>query len=164
MNNNVHLEKELYPPMQNWLQEHLEDKYQECTIHTYDTDEISLDNALALHNFPVDKKLVGIPIQIDVLGVIEANDGHIDLAFIEAKKTPLNIHALGQLLVYCRIANPVEAFLLSSGGMGNLSKILINQKRQDILKYGPKNERSIFVANWNVAAARPDMETMVFST
>ena len=105
--------------------------------------------------------MVGIPIQIDVLGVIEANDGHIDLAFIEAKKTPLNIHALGQLLVYCRIANPVEAFLLSSGGMGNLSKILINQKRQDILKYGPKNERSIFVANWNVAAARPDMETMI---
>lgn len=158
---NVKLENELYEPMKNWLQEYLEDKYRSCQIITQDTSEIDLDVALQHYNlncqFP---KAVGLPIQIDVLGIIIGSTS-TKLAFIEAKKNQLTIHNLGQLLVYCRLMDPAEAFLMSSLSMGSLDKILVNLNRKDILEYGKNNEKSIHVSTWNVLGKHPDMGIMV---
>lgn len=167
MSKNVRAEKELYPPMSRWLKEYLKGKYRECEVDAYDdTSEIDLDNALLKHEvpYPNNSKLVGIPIQIDVLGVVKFPSGNVRLAFIEAKKTKLNTHDLGQLLIYCRIADPIDAFLLSSRDMGNLNTILVNKGRTDILKYGEKNDKNdkkIHVATWDVQGKHPKMETMV---
>lgn len=161
MRKNVKLENELYKPMGMWLQEYLEDKYPACHIITQDTSEIDLDVALGqydlLDHFP---KSVGLGIQIDVLGIIEGADA-TQLAFIEAKKKQLTTHNLGQLLVYCRLINPAEAFLMSSLSMGSLNKILVNLQRADILEYGTSNEKKIHVSTWNVLENHPDMGSMV---
>ena len=64
-------------------------------------------------------------------------------------------------LIYCRLINPVDSFLLSSVSMGSLNKILKNLNRQDILKYGQKNEHIMHVGTWNVLENHPDMGTMI---
>lgn len=161
MRKNVKLENELYEPMRQWLQEYLEDRYPKCKIITQDTSEFNLDDALQRYGlvskFP---EAVGLPIQIDVLGIIQG-ENDTKLAFIEAKKTKLNTHNLGQLLIYCRLINPVDSFLLSSVSMGSLNKILKNLNRQDILKYGQNNEYIMHVGIWNVLENHPDMGTMI---
>lgn len=161
MRKNVKLENELYEPMRKWLQEYLEDKYPNCQIITQDTSEIDLDVALdqygLISEFP---KTVGLPIQIDVLGIIKGKD-KTKLAFIEAKKEHLNTHHLGQLLIYCRLVTPAEAFLMSSLDMGSLDKILKNLHRKDILTYGTNNEYILHVSKWNVLENHPDMGTMI---
>ena len=59
-----------------------------------------------------------------------------NIVFIEAKKTQLNLHDLGQLWAYCKLCSPAEAFLLSSAGLGSLNKIFNNLQRIDLLCYG----------------------------
>ena len=97
MANNVRYEHELYEPMRQWLQIYLENKYKKSTIITIDSHAKSLDNFLEEYDivdyFP---QAVGLDIQIDVLGIIK-NGKQVDIVFIEAKKTQLNLHDLGQL-------------------------------------------------------------------
>ncbi|WP_270642991.1 hypothetical protein [Limosilactobacillus mucosae] len=162
MNKNVKLENELYEPMRVWLQEYLEDRYPSCKVVTQVTSEINLDDALQQHDLLTDfPKIVGLPIQIDVLGIMIDNKKKTKLAFIEAKKSQLNLHNLGQLLIYCRLANPSEAFLMSSLGMGSLNKLLRNLNRLDILTFGNKSEKMIHVSTWNILEDHPDMKTMI---
>jgi len=136
MANNVKYEYELYEPMRKWLQTYLEDKYKTSKIITVDSH--SRDLYLYLEEYGiVDKypQTVGLDIQIDVLGII-CRGKTTSLAFIEAKKTQLNLHDLGQLWAYCKLCNPAEAFLLSSVGLGSLNKILNNLSRTDLLDFG----------------------------
>lgn len=97
MAQNVKKEFELYEPMCIWLKEYLEDKYRNTTVYTIDsharTLDVILEEAGIVNQYP---QVVGLDIQIDVLGIIKR--GHIsDIVFIEAKKTQLNLHDLGQL-------------------------------------------------------------------
>ena len=162
MSNNVKLEKDLYPAMCEWLSNHLHDTYRNSEIYVEDTSQVYLDTVLerygVIDQYP---QTVGIGIQIDVLGIVKRN-GKANLFFIEAKKTALNTHNLGQILVYCKICNPEKAFLFSSGGMGSLSKLL--NMREDLLDYSRKNENKlkiIQVAKWDVVKKSPDMTTMI---
>ena len=162
MSNNVKLEKDLYPAMCEWSSNHLHDTYRNSEIYVEDTSQVYLDTVLerygVIDQYP---QTVGIGIQIDVLGIVKRN-GKANLFFIEAKKTALNTHNLGQILVYCKICNPEKAFLFSSGGMGSLSKLL--NMREDLLDYSRKNENKlkiIQVAKWDVVKKSPDMTTMI---
>ena len=81
---------------------------------------------------------------------------------IEAKKTPLNLQNLGQLLVYSKLCNPEESFLLSSAGMGSLDKVLVNLSREDLLDYGSKKIiKKIKVAKWDITKKSIDYITMI---
>ncbi len=160
MNNNVKLEKDLYPSMCKWLDTYLRDTIKNAEIIVEDTSQYSLDVILqqygVLDEYP---QTVGIGMQIDVLGIVKKR-GKTSLFFIEAKKTPLNTHDLGQILVYCRICNPEKAFLFSSGGMGSLKKLLT--EREDLLNYSTdKKIKMIQAAEWNVAREMPDMRTTI---
>lgn len=162
MNKNVSKEKELYKPMQQWLGIYLRDKYPKCMIMTLDTSEVTLDSVLekqgVIDQYP---QAVGLNIQIDVLGLATGKNG-TKLAFIEAKKEPLNLHHLGQLWAYCKLIDPDEAFLLSSRGMGSLDKILKNLGRTDLLDFGSEDEnKKIHVGSWDIIRKCPDMKTMV---
>ena len=129
MASNVKYEYELYEPMRKWLQTYLEEKYKTSKIITVDSH--SRDLYLYLEEYGiVDKypQTVGLDIQIDVLGIICRGKSN-SLAFIEAKKTQLNLRDLGQLWAYCKLCDPTEAFLLSSVGLGSLNKILNNLSR-----------------------------------
>lgn len=138
MAQNVRLEVELYEPMRMWFKEYLENKYSGANIITIDSHSRTLDLHLEengiINLFP---QTVGLDIQIDVLGIIKRGI-RADIAFIEAKKTQLNLHDLGQLWAYCKLCNPSEAFLLSSAGNGSLNKILTNLNRTDLLDFGDR--------------------------
>lgn len=160
MSKNVKLEKELYPAMCRWLNTYLQDTYKNAEIIVQDTSQYYLDRILiqygVIDEYP---QTIGIGIQIDVLGIVKKS-GKTMLYFIEAKKTALNTHDLGQILVYCRICNPEKAFLFSSDGMGSLNKLLT--EREDLLNYSDdKKIKMIQVAQWDIIKETPDIRTII---
>ena len=163
MANNVNKEFELYEPMRIWLQQYLEDKYKGATIITVDSHARTLDHYLeeygVIERYP---QTVGLEIQIDVLGIVINKNGKAQIFFIEAKKTQLNLHDLGQLWAYCKLCDPAEAFLLSSYGLGSLNKILNNLKRIDLLEFGDgKRIKKMQVAKWDVSRQSIDYHTVI---
>lgn len=160
MSKSVKLEKDLYPPMCKWLQEHLEDNYRNCEIIVEDTSQVYLDSVLehygVIKEYP---EVIGIGMQIDVLGIVKKRERTL-LFFIEAKKTPLNTHDLGQILVYSRICNPERAFLFSSAGTGSLEKLI--RQREDLTFYSPdKRLKMIQIAKWDIDSNKPDLISMI---
>lgn len=162
MANNVKKEFELYEPMRCWLQTYLEEKYPGAKIITVDSHAQTLDIFLekydVIDSYP---QTVGLDIQIDVLGII-VKGKKTSIVFIEAKKTQLNLHDLGQLWAYCKLCDPLEAFLLSSAGIGSLNKILNNFNRLDLLDFGDgKRIKQMQVGKWDVVSKNVDFQTLV---
>lgn len=160
MAKNVKLEKDLYPPMCKWLREYLEDNYKGCEIIVEDTSQVSLDSVLdrygVIDEYP---EIVGIGMQIDVLGIVK-DKSKSSLFFIEAKKTPLNTHDLGQILVYSRICNPEKAYLFSSASTGSLEKLI--RQREDLTIYSnDKRLKRIQIAKWDITRNMPDVISMI---
>lgn len=162
MANNVRREVELYEPMRIWLQQYLEEKYIGAQITTIDSHARTLDVFLeqcgVLDNYP---QTVGLDIQIDVLGIIKKGN-KTSIVFIEAKKTQLNLHDLGQLWSYCKLCDPLEAFLLSSVGLGSLNKILNNFAREDLLDFGDgKRIKKMQVGKWDITRNAIDFTSLI---
>jgi hypothetical protein len=162
MASNVKKEFELYEPMRLWLQTYLEDKYKGWKITTVDSHARTLDAFLeefgVREHYP---QTVGLDIQIDVLGIMQ-KAGKTNIAFIEAKKTSLNLHDLGQLWAYCKLCDPLEAFLLSSKDLGSLNKILNNLSRVDLLDFGDgKTIKKMQVGKWDVLRKEVDNNTLI---
>ncbi len=162
MVNNVKNEFELYEPMRVWFEKHLKEKYKGWEVTTIDSHARTLDIYLeengVIDDYP---EIVGLDIQIDVLGILKKN-GKTLIAFIEAKKTQLNLHDLGQLWAYCKLCDPVEAFLLSSYGLGSLNKILNNLSRIDLLDFGDgKTIKQMQIAKWDLNTNSLDYKTVI---
>lgn len=162
MVNNVKKEFELYEPMRRWLQKYLEDKYKGWKITTIDSHARTLDSFLGesgvISHYP---QSVGLDIQIDVLGILEKGT-KTNIVFIEAKKTALNLHDLGQLWAYCKLCDPQEAFLLSSKDLGSLNKIFNNLNRTDLLEFGDgKTIKKMQVGKWDLTTQSIDFKTLV---
>ena len=148
--------------MRIWLQRYLEDKYKPAEIITIDAHARALDTYLSeegvINEYP---QTVGLDIQIDVLGIVKQKR-RTELVFIEAKKTQLNLHDLGQLWAYCRLCDPMEAFLLSSAGTGSLNKILNNLGRVDLLNFGNRKAiKCMQVGKWDVTSNSIDHKTLI---
>lgn len=164
MVNNVNSEFELYPGMCKWLNTYLNDKLKgkKCEIIVVDCHSVYLDSILdkygVIQYYP---QVVGLKIEIDVLGIVKWEE-RSEIYLIEAKKTALNLQNLGQLLIYCRLCNPEEAYLLSSGGLGSLKKVLNNLNREDLLNYGSgKRIKKIKVARWDITKDGIDNHSIV---
>ena len=162
MENNVKKEFELYEPMRKWLHRYLEEKYKGWNVITIDSHSRTLDLYLeengVIDSYP---ETVGLDIQIDVLGILKKNN-KTKIAFIEAKKTQLNLHDLGQLWAYCKLCDPAEAFLLSSTGLGSLNKILNNLARTDLLDFGNnKTIKQMQIAKWDLNTNSLDYKSLV---
>lgn len=162
MANNVTKEFELYEPMRAWLQQYLENKYKGAKVITIDSHARTLDLFLEQnHIADYYPQAIGLGIQIDVLGIV-INKGKPSIAFIEAKKTQLNLHDLGQLWAYCKLCEPIEAFLLSSAGLGSLNKVLNNLNRQDLLDFGSgKIIKKMQVGKWDLNTKSLDYKTLI---
>ena len=159
---NVALEIELYEPMRKWLQQYLEDKYKNSEIITVDAHAKTLGCFLqeygVLEYYPL---TVGLDIQIDVLGIIKQKN-KVSLIFIGAKKTQLNLHDLGQLWAYCKLCDPLEAFLLSSYGLGSLNKLFNNLLREDLLDFGDgKLIKKMKVGKWDIMTNSIDYNSLI---
>jgi hypothetical protein len=162
MARNVSYEIELYEPMCIWFKGYLEGNNQDANVITIDshsrTLDIYLEEAGIIDQYP---QTIGLDIQIDVLGIIKRG-ARADIAFIEAKKTQLNLHDLGQLWAYCKLCDPSEAFLLSSAGIGSLNKILNNLNRTDLLVFGDgRTLKKMQVGKWDVLRQSIDYSTFV---
>lgn len=162
MVNNVKKEFELYEPMRIWFQQYLEEKYRGWKVITIDSHSRTLDLYLeengVIDSYP---ETVGLDIQIDVLGILK-KDNKTMIVFIEAKKTQLNLHDLGQLWAYCKLCDPAEAFLLSSAGLGSLNKILNNLARTDLLDFGDSRTiKQMQVAKWDLNTNSLDYKSVV---
>ena len=162
MSRNVKLEIELYEPMRCWLHKYLQETNKSATVTTIDSHARTLDSILEesgiIDLYP---QVVGLDIQIDVLGIIQTKH-ETNLVFIEAKKTQLNLHDLGQLCAYCKLCNPREAFLLSSAGLGSLDKIINNLNRTDLLDFGYGQKiQKMQIAKWDIAKGTPDYRTLI---
>lgn len=160
--NNVLKEYELYEPMRIWLQNYLENKYKGAEVKTIDSHARTLDSFLiengVIEEYPL---TVGLDIQIDVLGIVKYKN-KVSLVFIEAKKTQLNLHDLGQLWAYCKLCDPLEAFLLSSYGLGSLNKIFNNLLREDLLDFGDgKLIKKMKVGKWDITSNSIDYKTLI---
>lgn len=162
--NNVSKEIELYEGMCNWLETHLKDKHKgsKCNVEVIDCHSVNLDVVLERYNiiqyYP---QIVGLRIEIDVLGMVIWND-RAELYFIEAKKTQLTLQNLGQLLIYCKLCDPQEAYLLSSAGLGSLKKVLNNLQREDLLDFGNgKRVKKMKVAKWDVRRNTVDNHSLI---
>jgi len=157
---NVTLESELYPSMRLWLEHYLTDHYKGYSITVIDTHNKALDTSLREIGIICDEA-VGLGIQIDILGIAISKRKQ-KLFFIEAKKTNLTIRDLGQLLIYCKLINPDEAFLLTSAGLGSLDKLLNVYKREDLLNFGDnKALKLIRVSEWDIDKNTPIWNTMI---
>ena len=161
---NVKREFELYEPMCMWLMQQLKDKYkrENCEVIVVDSHAVTLDTVLEKYGVISDyPQAVGLDIQIDVLGIIKRRNKS-EIVFIEAKKTTLNLHDLGQLWAYCKLINPMDAYLLSSKGLGSLEKVLKNLNREDMLDFGTgKIIKKMKVAKWDVLRNTIDYTSIV---
>lgn len=162
--NNVKKEVELYAGMCKWLETHLKDKYNhsKCQVEVVDCHSLNLDVVLEKYNiiqyYP---QIVGLRIEIDVLGMVIWND-RAEIYFIEAKKTQLTLQNLGQLLIYCKLCDPQEAYLLSSAGLGSLKKVLNILNREDLLDFGNgKKVKKMKVAKWDIRRNTVDNHSLI---
>ena len=162
MADNVKKESELYQPMRLWLHKYLEEKYKGWKITTIDSHARTLDSFLEENNVIVNyPQSVGLDIQIDVLGILEKGS-KTNIVFIEAKKNSLNLHDLGQLWAYCKLCDPLEAFLLSSKDLGSLNKILNNLNRVDLLDFGDgKTIKKMQVGKWDISKNSIEYTTLI---
>lgn len=151
--------------MCEWLKKHLQDQYKhtKAMITVVDAHAWALDKVLTQYGIIYDyPQTVGLNIEIDVLGMVVFPSGKTEIHFIEAKKTQLNLHDLGQLWAYCRLCDPASAYLLSSKGLGSLNKVLVNLNREDLLDYGDgKKIKKMQVAKWDINRNSPDFNTIV---
>lgn len=153
-------EFDLYPPMQQWLEKYLKDKYKSSEIIVVDAHSERLDRVLRKYNI-VQEDAIGIDIQIDVLGIVKSIKG-FKLFFIEAKKTSLTLRDLGQLWAYCKLIDPEEAFLMTSADLGSLNKLLNVYKREDLLDFGDgKRIKKVKIAVWNMQTNSPEATSMI---
>lgn len=153
-------EFDLYPPMCQWLETYLKDKYKTDEVIVVDAHSERLDRVLRKYDI-IHDVATGIDIQIDVLGIVR-NAKCFKLFFIEAKITSLTLRDLGQLWAYCKLIDPEEAFLMTSADLGSLNKILNVYKREDLLDFGDgKRIKKMKVAVWSITKNAPEASTMI---
>ena len=147
-------EKELYGPMCIWLKQYLEGKYTGKEVIVEDTSQIYLEDALRKNG--IDYPLAnGLKIQIDVLGIVIKEDKPL-LFFIEAKKDDLILKDLGQLLIYSKLMDPEESFLLTPKGFGPVGTVITVFNRRELIQYGDgKKVKEIKIMKWDMTTKSP---------
>lgn len=151
-------EKDYYNEIEFWLNQYLKDKYQgyeiitTCEGHNHNIDIVLKKYGIEL------SEAKGLNIEVDIIGILKKNDV-IKLVFIEVKNTPLTLNHLGQLWGYCQLLNPLEAFLISTKGLGSLNKVLFDLRRIDILKYG--KDKNMKVVKWDTLRKGVDYTTLI---
>jgi len=141
-------EKSLYKPILIWLNEYLKNKNPRAKISVHDVHSTDLCDFLERSSF---KKYFPeystYKIRVDLLGVIE-KDNKCKLVFVEVKDGKLTLLNYSQLLGYCRVVKPADAFLVSPRGLGKpLNQLLNHFKRLDILEY--YSNHFIKIAKWD---------------
>lgn len=141
-------EKSLYPYIREWFENYLRSKYRSANVSVFDTHNRILSRFLQENGFHIHFPMFDtFEIKVDLSGIIERK-GTFDLAFVEVKKNPINLRDVGQLLGYCKVANPLSAFIISPNWISTpLHRLILNYGKENILQF---SNRKIRVAEWNL--------------
>jgi hypothetical protein len=84
---------------------------------------------------------------------------------VECKTVPVSLVHLSQLLGYCRVALPLQAYLVSTAGAGDAVRALIlRYDRTDILEYHwekGQEPRRIVIAKWDARSKGIDYTSLL---
>jgi len=135
------LESDTYPPLVDWLEKYLS-KHVGGNSFAFDTSSQTLFHFFSSKSDDIDvlydvfTDLESLAIRPDVVGFSDQNN---EFYFIESKITSLGLKELGQLMGYCHVANPKEAFLITTK---SISAPLIKSvaRNREIIKYGNGKE------------------------
>ena len=155
-------ESAMYPAVAAWLRDRLTARFPSASVRAADTHNVRLNEYIsrhALHAGFADSSWQTFEIQVDVTGFVTDGEG-TRLHFVECKLSPLSLAHLSQLLGYCRVALPSEAWLLSPAGVGSALSSLVNSyARLDVLEYDwpeRRRPRHVIAARWNADSRSPD--------
>ena len=119
-------------------------KYPKFDIVTHDTSKHYLSKFLPRNNLlDVYETYAEYDIKPDVVGFIKDLK---EFVFIEAKIGAIQLKDIGQLLGYCYIAQPREAFIISPKDPSS-SLIKTLEFNKDLLKFG--KDKFIKIGRWN---------------
>ena len=129
---NILKEIDTYEPLRVWAENHFKEKFNKkikafdtskYNVNYYFSDERIESNILNLDDMNIKPDIVGIKENLK------------DIVIIESKITSLSVEDLGQILGYCLVAEPTDAFLISTEDLSpSLMTIIINNN--SILDYG----------------------------
>lgn len=153
-------EAKLLRPCRQWLDGFLNRRFRNATITVLKGTErrrlgASLGAADLGQGFP---EASAWEVMVDVAAVVQRRQS-ASLVFVELKASPIKLRDVGQLLGYCRVCRPIEAFLLSpEGPSADLDRLLTTYGRTDVLRY---EGRYIHVGRWLSTRAEPDLTEMI---
>lgn len=131
-------EKEILSQKLNlWLENYLRQKYTNYNVEVFIPknyiSKIPNDNIKKLPNYS------SFDFKPDIIGILTSKSDFADikLVFVNRSTSSLSLKEIGEILCYSRIANPVEAFLISPKALANeVNLILLDKSKQnDILSY-----------------------------
>ncbi|RMW40702.1 MAG: hypothetical protein EA442_01530 [Candidatus Nitrosopelagicus sp.] len=141
--------------MAKWLEQHLEKKYEK----THNIQVIESSSNLDIIPNEYLKKIPNIGLmefKPDVLGILidKNNDANIELVFLNRETKKFGLRELGEMLCYCRIANPKHAFMVSLKGLSPaVDKMINHYKNNKIVSY--KNNK-IIIFRWDETSDKID--------
>ena len=93
----------------------------------------------------------------NILGILKNKNipNNIELAFLNRSISPISLKEIGEMQSYCRLANPMAAFLVSTKGLPQeINKLLFDDKiSADLLLYSV--DKNITIFSWNEQSNAP---------
>lgn len=147
--------------MRDWFEKYLEDSYSP----EYDIDVILPKSSLSMINRGDLKSISDISsyeFRPDILGILTGADGS-KLAFLNRNMHAIGIKDIGELLCYCRLAKPIEAFISSLKGVATEVTLLLMRLdvQERLLKY---DNKYITLFGWNSQLDEPEIRSMIPSS
>ncbi|MBC8491425.1 MAG: hypothetical protein H8D42_02595 [Candidatus Marinimicrobia bacterium] len=152
-------EIKLYPVITVWLKNYLLSKYKNAEISVFDTHKTNLSKFLQIKSLHRKfSEFDTFEIKTDITAVLTIKE-RTELVFVEVKSNPITLKDIGQLLGYCRVAKPIEAFLISPEGISTaLHNLLIKYGKIDILGF---EKNMIKIAKWNIDSNDIDYSSII---
>jgi len=130
------LELDTYQPLVDWLKSYISSMVK-GKVYAFDTSSQTMFQFFSSKSEEIDRinsifvDLDNLSIRPDIVGFSEASS---DFYFIESKITSLGLKELGQIMGYCHVAKPKEAFLVTTA---EISATLIKAitRNRDLIKY-----------------------------
>ena len=97
-----------------------------------------------------------------LLGILKHKkiSNKVELAFLNRSISPISLKEIGEMQSYCRLANPIAAFLVSTKGLPQeINKLLFDDKiSSDLLDYS--KDKNITIFSWNEKINAPDPQSV----
>ncbi|MHA1303911.1 MAG: hypothetical protein ACTSQE_17090 [Candidatus Heimdallarchaeaceae archaeon] len=146
--------------IRQWLVSYLEKMYAE----NYAIEVFVPESSLSRLSFSGVKSIPNsssFEFKPDILGVLtNKNNGSVELVFLNRTMSAISLQEIGEILCYCRLANPKVAFICSPKGVPTeINLLLIDDDIQNrLLNYS--DDRCVTVFKWNQLKSEVDLKSV----